>query len=75
MQSTKEKTKRERERIDLKVTVGENLHRLSSLEGVNLEIYKNVVLPKLIELVYIIIFYLIFKQRLEAQRILYLKNI
>lgn len=51
MQSTKEKTKRERERIDLKVTVGENLHRLSSLDGVNVEIYKNVVLPKLIELV------------------------
>ncbi len=51
MQSTKEKTKREKERIDLKVTVGENLHRLSSLEGVNVEIYKNVVLPKLIDLV------------------------
>jgi len=33
------KSKRERERIDLKVTVGENLHRLSSLEGVNMEIY------------------------------------
>ena len=75
MQSTKEKTKRERERIDLKVTVGENLHRLSSLEGVNLEIYKNVVLPKLIELVYKIIFFLILNQRLEVQKILYHKNI
>ena len=51
MQSGKEKTKRERERVDLKVTVGENLHRLSSLEGVNLEIYKNVVLPRLLDLV------------------------
>jgi len=29
------KPKREKERIDLKVTVGENLHRLSSLDGVN----------------------------------------
>lgn len=56
MQSTKEKTKRERERVDLKVTVGENLHRLSSLEGVTLEIYKNTVLPRLLDLV--IIFHL-----------------
>ena len=56
MQSGKEKTKRERERVDLKVTVGENLHRLSSLEGVNLEIYKNVVLPRLLDLVIILIF-------------------
>lgn len=39
MQGTKDKTKREKERIDLKVVVGENLHRLSSLEGVNLEVY------------------------------------
>jgi len=62
MQSGKEKTKRERERVDLKVTVGENLHRLSSLEGVNLEIYKNVVLPRLLDLVNIIIlfFFMIF---------------
>jgi vacuolar protein sorting-associated protein 35 len=30
----KEKPKREKERIDLKVVVGENLLRLSSLEGV-----------------------------------------
>lgn len=53
MQSGKEKSRRERERIDLKVTVGENLHRLSSLEGVTLEIYKNVVLPRLLDLVII----------------------
>lgn len=51
MQGNKEKMKREKERIDLKVTVGENLHRLSSLEGVNIEIYQNVVLPKMLELV------------------------
>lgn len=48
---SKDKPKREKERIDLKLTVGENLHRLSSLEGVNLEIYKSTVLPKLIEIV------------------------
>jgi vacuolar protein sorting-associated protein 35 len=48
---SKDKPKREKERIDLKLTVGENLHRLSSLEGVNLELYKSTVLPKLIEIV------------------------
>ncbi|EGR30479.1 vacuolar sorting protein, putative [Ichthyophthirius multifiliis] len=48
---SKGKPKREQERIDLKLTVGENLHRLSSLEGVNLELYKSTVLPKLIEIV------------------------
>lgn len=37
----KEKPKREKERIDLKVVVGENLLRLSSLEGVNRFIIKN----------------------------------
>ena len=46
-----EKTKREKERIDLKVTVGENITRLSQLDGVNMEVYKATVLPKLIELV------------------------
>lgn len=51
IQSNREKIKREKERIDLRVTVGENLHRLSSLEGVNIDIYQNVVLPKMLELV------------------------
>lgn len=46
-----EKSRKEKERIDLKILVGENLHRLSSLEGVNLEAYKETVLPKLIELI------------------------
>ena len=53
MQGNKDKPKREKERIDLKVTVGENLHRLSSLEGVTIDIYKEIVLPKLLELVFI----------------------
>jgi vacuolar protein sorting-associated protein 35 len=48
---SKDKPRREKERIDLKITVGENIHRLSSLEGVNSEIYKTVVLPKLLEMI------------------------
>jgi len=51
MQGSKEKSKRERERLDLKVTIGENVTRLSNLEGVTLENYKAKVLPKLLELV------------------------
>jgi len=39
MQGNKEKSKREKERVDLKITVGENLSRLSKLQGVNKEIY------------------------------------
>lgn len=39
MGGTKEKSRREKERIDLKLTVGENVHRLSSLDGVNMEVY------------------------------------
>jgi len=41
MQGNKEKSKREKERVDLKITVGENLSRLSKLQGVNKEIYLN----------------------------------
>ena len=37
--------------MELKVTVGENLHRLSGLEGVTLEVYQEDVLPKLLELI------------------------
>ncbi len=33
------KVQREKQRMDLKVTVGENVVRLSRLEGVNLELY------------------------------------
>ena len=47
----KEKPRREKERLDLKVVVGENLHRLSSLDGVNMDIYKGTVLPKILDLV------------------------
>ena len=53
MQSTgaKDKSRREAQRNDLNMVVGENLVRLSSLAGVNLEMYSNVVLPKLLELI------------------------
>lgn len=43
--------KREKERNDLRVTVGENIVRLSSLQGVNQELYQNIVLPKILEVV------------------------
>lgn len=47
----KDKTKREKERNDLKVTVGENIVRLSSLEGITLDSYTNVVLPRSLEVI------------------------
>ena len=47
----KDKTKREKERSDLRVTVGENIVRLSSLEGVTLDIYINTVLPRSLEVI------------------------
>ena len=47
-----EKTLRERERHDLKILIGENINRLSSLEGLNNELYKEKVLPKLIEIIF-----------------------
>lgn len=45
-----EKLMREKERNELKVLVGENIIRLSSLNGLSLEIYKNEVLPKVISI-------------------------
>lgn len=51
MQGSKEKSRREKERVDLKITVGENLSRLSKLHGVNKEIYIEQVFPRLFELI------------------------
>jgi vacuolar protein sorting-associated protein 35 len=48
---SKEKSKREKERNDLKVVIGENLVRLSQLEGCTIEVYKEWVLDKLFEIV------------------------
>ena len=45
-----EKMLREKERGDLKILIGENINRLSSLEGVTLDLYKQRILPKLIEI-------------------------
>ena len=45
------KSVREKQRMDLKVTVGENVVRLSRMEGVNLEMYQTTLLPALIKLV------------------------
>ena len=40
---------REKERNELKILVGENITRLSSLNGMSIEIYQKQVLPKVIE--------------------------
>eukprot|EP01091_Cochliopodium_minus_P020388 TRINITY_DN8892_c0_g1_i1.p1 TRINITY_DN8892_c0_g1~~TRINITY_DN8892_c0_g1_i1.p1 ORF type:complete len:782 (-),score=256.05 TRINITY_DN8892_c0_g1_i1:69-2414(-) len=47
--STRNKPKRERERRELAPLIGKNLSRLSSLDGVTLELYQNAVLPKILE--------------------------
>ena len=45
-----EKLLREKERGDLKLLIGENINRLSSLEGLSLDLYKQQILPKLVEI-------------------------
>jgi len=47
--SAKDKPRREKERHDLRVLVGANLVRLSQLEGMTVEYFAEVALPKLIE--------------------------
>jgi vacuolar protein sorting-associated protein 35 len=37
--------------MDLKVTIGENVTRLSNLEGVSLDTYTTKVLPKIIDII------------------------
>ncbi|GFP88159.1 vacuolar protein sorting-associated protein 35a [Phtheirospermum japonicum] len=46
---TREKEKREKERSELRDLVGKNLHVLSQIEGVDLEMYKELVLPRVLE--------------------------
>jgi vacuolar protein sorting-associated protein 35 len=53
LSSTKDKEQREIERNELRVTVGENIIRLGHLEGMTYDIYKSVVLPKILEIVVI----------------------
>ncbi|KAH7286873.1 hypothetical protein KP509_32G026000 [Ceratopteris richardii] len=45
----KEKEKREKERSELRDLVGKNLHVLSQLEGVDLDMYRDIVLPRVLE--------------------------
>ncbi|GLU19741.1 hypothetical protein SLE2022_359720 [Rubroshorea leprosula] len=45
----REKEKREKERSELRDLVGKNLHVLGQIEGVDLEMYKDVVLPRVLE--------------------------
>jgi vacuolar protein sorting-associated protein 35 len=47
--SKADKKKREKERNDLRILVGTNLVRLSQLEGVDVETFKEQVLPKVLE--------------------------
>ena len=47
-----EKMLRERERQDLRILIGENINRLSSLEGLSIELYRDKILPKLIEIIF-----------------------
>lgn len=46
---SREKDKREKERNELRDLVGKNLHVLSQIEGVDLEMYKESVLPRVLE--------------------------
>lgn len=46
---SKDRKKREKERLDLRILIGTNLVRLSQLEGLDLNDYKTEVLPKLLE--------------------------
>ncbi|XP_047310454.1 vacuolar protein sorting-associated protein 35A-like [Impatiens glandulifera] len=45
----REKEKREKERSELRDLVGKNLHVLSQIEGIDLEMYRDIVLPKVLE--------------------------
>ncbi|KAL1199745.1 Vacuolar protein sorting-associated protein 35C [Cardamine amara subsp. amara] len=46
---SREKEKREKERNELRDLVGKNLHVLSQLDGVDLGIYRDTVLPRILE--------------------------
>ena len=46
---TREKDKREKERMELRILVGTNLVRLSQLESVGVEMYRSQVLPGILE--------------------------
>lgn len=45
----RDKERRENERLELRILVGKNLSRVSQLEGVDVNMYTNVVLPRVLE--------------------------
>jgi vacuolar protein sorting-associated protein 35 len=47
--ASKERKKREKERLDLRILVGANLVRISQLEGLDVQEYKSNLLPKILE--------------------------
>lgn len=49
MSSQKDDFRKEEERDELKTTVGENIYRLSSLNGLTVELYKQQVLPNILD--------------------------
>ena len=49
---SKDKAQREADRNELNMIVGENIVRLSNLEGVDLDMYKTMVMPRLLELIH-----------------------
>jgi vacuolar protein sorting-associated protein 35 len=46
-----ERQKREKERSELRILVGKSLERLSNLEGVTLDLYRTIVLPKTLDVI------------------------
>ncbi|KAL8134818.1 hypothetical protein AgCh_009724 [Apium graveolens] len=48
----REKEKREKERSELRDLVGKNLHVLGQIEGVDLDLYRDTVLPRILEQVF-----------------------
>ena len=48
---SKDKTRRESDRHELNMVVGENIVRLSNLEGSDLEMYKSTILPRLFDII------------------------
>ena len=46
-----EKVRREKERDELKILVGESMNKLSSLENLNIDLYEQIVLPKLLNII------------------------
>lgn len=46
---SRDREKREMERKELRILVGTNLVRLSQLEGVDLDMYKRIILPAILE--------------------------